>query len=111
MKNVIKLNLGTNYEYSIRPYVTCDTATGTQTKSVTYDGFNIVTGATIVVKFTNGNTYDGNIQLKIGSTTKNTDCNHTIPAGGVQEFIYDGSTWRVVGVGGALTSDIEDLFK
>lgn len=115
MKNIIELNLGTGYEYSIRPYVTCATAAVTKTKSITYNNFSIVTGATIVVRFTYGNTCSENIQLKIGNTTTNTDCNHTIPEGGVQEFIYDGSIWRVVGGvasgSGASTSDIEGLFN
>ena len=131
MKNVITLNLGSGYEYSIRPYLICTTEADTQTKYIDCNDnndlnkdfnndFNIVDGATIAIKFTKGNTYVGNtddgynIKFTLNNKIKemSTDCDYVIPENGIQEFIYDNDTWRAIGKPGeASTKDIKDLFK
>lgn len=116
-KNIIQLKFDNSNIYDIRPYVTCDTAAATQTKSITdLNDFTIVTGAVVLIKFTYGNTYThttNKVQLKINNTTKNVSVkNLIIDAGDVVEFIYNGSTWDVIGGAGVecSTADIEGLF-
>lgn len=112
--NIIQIKFDNNNIYDIRPYVECRTAAGTRAKTLDYPGFNIVTGSTIVVKFTNGNTYTGNndIQLSINSNVINTNCNKSLNSGEILEFIYDGAIWRVLD-GGAFASEdeIKGLFN
>lgn len=115
-KNIIKLKFDDSNIYDIRPYATCATAAATQTKSITLTGFAVVTGAVVLIKFTYGNTYThttNKVQLKINDTTKNVSVkNLIIDAGDVVEFIYNGSTWDVIGGAGVecSTADIEGLF-
>lgn len=112
--NIIQIKFDDNNIYDIRPYVVCNTDAGTRTKTLDYSGFSIVKGSTIVVKFTNGNTYVGNnnIQLSINSNIKDTNCNKSLDSGEILEFIYDGAIWRVLD-GGAFASEaeIKGLFK
>lgn len=87
-------------------YGTCSTAASTAAKVVTCAGFTLVTGAKIAVKFTYGNTYNGQITLNVngtgaknvydygqfydGSTRCAWDANET------KVFIYDGTRWNLV---------------
>lgn len=87
-------------------YGTCSTAAGTAAKVVTCAGFTLVTGAKIAVKFSNGNTYNGQITLNVNGTgAKNVydygefydgysrcawDANQTMI------FVYDGTRWNLV---------------
>ncbi len=90
--------LGANY------YGTCATAAGTAAKVVTCTGFVLVAGARISVRFTNGSTSTGTMQLNVNSTgAKN--CGVYIYSGSWQaepfrceknevlEFIYNGTYW------------------
>ena len=89
---------------AITHFGTCSTAADTVAKTVSLTGFSLVTGARIAVKFTNGNTaasptlsvnsttakamkYGGNA---LGRTTK-------LSAGRTYEFIYDGTSYELVG--------------
>lgn len=88
-------------------YGTCATSAGTAAKVVTCPGFVLVAGARISVKFTNGSTSTGTMQLNVNSTgAKNCGI---YGAGGawvayqcycvkneVLEFIYDGTYWITI---------------
>jgi hypothetical protein len=122
-KNIIKLKFDDSNIYDIRPYATCDTGAATQTKLITLNGFAVVPGAVIMIKFTNGNTYThttNKVQLKInnGDKINVSTQNLIIGSGDVVEFICNeigsGSTktkiWDVIGGVGCSTADIEGLF-
>lgn len=96
-------------------YGTSATGAGTQAKAVVCDEFSasdIVAGAVIFVKFTNGQTYNGTPTLNINSTgahgvrrygTTNAPRYWWI-AGEVVGFIYDGSYWLTLRGGLATTT-------
>lgn len=102
-KNIVSLNIDGS-AYSCRPYVECTTAAATAAKTVTYDGFSLVTGATILVKFTNGNSAS-NPTLNVNSTGaksinwngNNIASSSIIKSYTVYELVYDGSYWRLLG--------------
>jgi len=85
-------------------YGTCNTAAGTAAKVVTCTGFVLVAGARISVKFTNGSTSTGTMQLNVNGTGA-TSCIIYLYSGTVQgvaniceknevlEFIYNGTYW------------------
>lgn len=98
--NTIKLN---NSNFETRPYVECTTAKSTAAKAATLSGFTLYNGATILVKFTNGNSAS-NPTLNINSTgAKNIYFNsgklsstlyYSWNAGMVIEFVYDSTSDR-----------------
>lgn len=105
--NIVEFNIdGTSYTQ--RPYGTCSTAAGTAAKVVTCSGFNLVTGATVMVKFTNANTV-ANPTLNVNSKgakaiyyrgaalTASSLANWG--AGDVVEFRYNGTQWDLLNVG------------
>lgn len=80
-------------------YGTCDTASATTNKIVKCEGFVLEQGATILIKFTNYNKYNG-ATLNVNNTgaikVKNTTtisiaC--TWDNGSVVSFTYDGTNW------------------
>lgn len=94
------------------PYCTCDTAAATIAKvatvvSGTFTADNMVTGAQIIVKFTNNNT-KSDATLKVGSTdvktikrygttSTSTSAATSWNAGSCILFIYDGTYWQMAG--------------
>lgn len=92
------------------PYCTCATAAGTKAKTTTivsgtFTADDLVTGAQVLVKFTNSNTV-ADPTLKIGSITAKTIKRYgtTAPstsaasswnAGSVIMFTYDGTYWQM----------------
>ena len=109
--NIVEFNInGTSYTQ--RPYGTCSTAAGTAAKVVTCSGFNLVTGATVMVKFTNANTV-ANPTLNVNSKgakaiyyrgaalTASSLANWG--AGDVVEFRYNGTQWDLLNVGNTNT--------
>ena len=98
--NTIKLN---NSNFETRPYVECTTAKSTAAKTATLSGFTLYNGATILVKFTNGNSAS-NPTLNVNSTgAKNIYFNsgklsstlyYSWNAGIVIEFVYDSTSDR-----------------
>lgn len=104
-KNVVTLNLN-NEDYSFRPYGTCSTAAGTVAKTVSITGFTLCSGATVLVKFTHGNTATsptlninntGAKPIKFGNDTSPIFQNNEI-----YEFIYNGTNWDLIGVDNAI---------
>lgn len=86
-------------------YGTSSTSAGTQTKTVTCSGFTLETGATIFVKFTYGQTYNGVPKLNVNSTGAinvryKGDTNgirYMWSATEVMGFTYDGTYWVAIG--------------
>jgi hypothetical protein len=95
-------------------YGTCPTAAGTQQKDVTAANFPAVlsAGMKLSVKFTNGQTFNGQPTLKVNSLTAKNICSfgttaaaqYEWQAGEVIDFIYDGTQWVVVNGGIAGTT-------
>ena len=82
----------------------CGTAAATAAKVVVLDGFTLVKGATIIVKFTQVNTASaptlnvnstGAIAIKEYGTTAG-DVKNRWKAGGCGMFVYDGTYWLLV---------------
>jgi hypothetical protein len=87
----------------VKHYGECSTAAGTVGKTVACDGFILVAGAKIAVKFTVTNTAD-NPTLSVNSTTAKPIYYHgaAIQAGylaqnHIYEFVYDGTSYELVG--------------
>ncbi len=93
-------------------YGTSSTAAATQTKAVTCSGFVLETGATVVVKFTYAQTYNGVPKLNVNSTGAinvryKGDTNgirYMWNATEVMAFTYDGTYWVAQGRGLATTT-------
>lgn len=91
---------------SITHFGTCDTAAGTAAKTVSLSGFSLVTGARILVKFTNSNTASsptlnvngtGAVRIYLRVNTSASTSNVTSwEAGDTIEFVYDGTYWLKV---------------
>lgn len=82
-------------------YGTCSTKNSTQAKVVDCTGFVLETGATIDIKFTNAQTYNGVPTLNINSTgavSITGGLKGMWASGDVVRFVYDGSTYRVVSI-------------
>lgn len=96
---------------SIIHYGTCSTAAATAAKVVQCDGFKLVTGARIAVKFTYKNTYAASpVQLNVNGTgakyARMYDDQHSVimwEAGAIVEFIYDGSQYLMNSASTAVT--------
>lgn len=108
------INLGVGSAYKI-PYATSSTAYGNGAKVATITNgvsFSLVAGARVAVKFTASSGYssaDGSkvtwTSLNVNSTGAKTinawsryaaDSNEFKQAGGVYEFVYDGTNWNLV---------------
>lgn len=94
-------------------YGTCSTAAATAAKVVQCDGFKLVTGARIAVKFSYSNTA-ASPTLNVNSTGAKRLCKHGTNYAGndwhdneVVEFVYDGTQYQVVGT--TLSVSYQDL--
>ena len=96
-KNLVTLNLD-NTDYSFRPYATCSTTATTVEKVVSITGFELCSGATILVRFTNSNII-ANPTLNVNSTgAKPITClGHRFDSNIYYEFVYNGSSWVQIG--------------
>lgn len=85
-------------------YGTSTTSASTAAKVATCSGFKLETGATIFIKFTNGNSYNGTATLDVNSTGAKeinyvADSNATRyywKSGEVVGFVYDGSEYIMI---------------
>ena len=95
-----KSAVGHNHLY----YGVCSTAADTAAKTVTVDNFSLVTGAMVIVKFSNANSASSptlNVNntgakpiCRYGTTAASTSTSTTgWRAGAVQIFVYDGTSW------------------
>lgn len=94
-------------------YGTCSTAAATAAKVVQCDGFQLVTGARIAVKFSNANTA-ASPTLNVNGTGAKRLCKYgTFYVGNdwhddeVVEFVYDGTQYQMVGT--KLTVSYQDV--
>ena len=93
-------------------YGTCSTAAKTQTKTVDCEGFVLTTGASIRVKFTNAQSYNGQVNLNVNLTGvipvtsygTTASVRYCWLAGEVVSFTYDGTNWIMEDSGIATTS-------
>ena len=96
---------------NITNYGVCNTAADTAAKTVTVGGnFSLVTGAQVVVKFTNGNTANTVVTLNVNNTGAKpigwgsySGAKH-MNMGEVLTFVYDGTNWYCKSSSAALTS-------
>lgn len=86
---------GTNYAIGSTAYGVCATAASTATKVVEMTGFELKTGATIHVKFVNGNTVLTNLKLNVNNSGDKNIIGNGLkwPSGSVVSFTYDGTSW------------------
>lgn len=103
MANISSIQLN-NSTFETRPYVECSTAKATSAKSASLADFAYYKGASILVKFTNGNSASAPT-LNINSVgAKSIRCNGVAlttqnnqwEAGAVLEFVYDGTYWNLM---------------
>ena len=103
MANISSIKLN-NSTFETRPYVECSTAKATPAKSASLADFAYYKGASILVKFTNGNSASAPT-LNINSVgAKSIRCNGVAltaqnnqwEAGAVLEFVYDGTYWNLM---------------
>lgn len=103
MANISSIKLN-NSTFETRPYVECSTAKATTAKSASLADFAYYKGASILVKFTNGNSASAPT-LNINSVgAKSIRCNGVAltaqnnqwEAGAVLEFVYDGTYWNLM---------------
>ena len=109
-KNIVNLSVDST-TYSLRPYVVCSTAANESAKSVVYEGFSPVVGATLLVRFTNGNS-KSSPTLTLESSTFTaaglsiryqgnllTDSKlYTWGSNSFIEFVFDGSQWNIISI-------------
>lgn len=98
------MNTSLNTHYGV-----CNTAVDTAAKTVTVGGnFSLVTGAQVVVKFTNGNTANPST-LNVNNTgAKNITTGYgksfNINGESILTFEYDGTSWNVISSNQMITS-------
>lgn len=91
---------------AITHYGVCETAAGTATKTVPCTGFSLVTGATVIVLFSNTNTASvSSLAMDVNGTGATEIRRHgaelpntsALSAGCTYEFVFDGTYWQLVG--------------
>ena len=93
-------------------YGTCATAASTQIEVVDCPDFVLRTGASLTVKFTNSQTYNGQPKLNVNNTGAIGVCRYgttaapryTWYAGEIMNFVYDGTNWIMPDMYPATTS-------
>ena len=92
---------------SLLYYGSCETAQSTQTKTVACQGFELTTGATVVVYFANGNTYTGTTNLNVNGTGNvpiqavagdTSGAFGLWASGATMAFVYTQNAWIPLGV-------------
>lgn len=133
MADISKIILPDNSEYNLKdttsgyltkpnvPYLTCATAAGTAAKTTTlvsgtFTSDDLVSGAQVLVKFTNANgvasptlSVNGTTAKSIaryGTTAPGTSAASSWNAGSVVLFTYDGTRWEQVGYLNSTYSEI-----
>ena len=88
-------------------YGTCSSSASNQIKEITSGISVLIAGLVLIVKFDNGQTYNGKPILKIGSLGQITVYNgfrYMWTAGSVVTFVYDGTRFYATDVGLATTT-------
>ena len=124
MANISQIKLPNETTYDIKdnisgyitspniPYLTCETAAATAAKTTTlvsgsFTSDDLVTGAQVLVKFTNANgkasptlSVNGTTAksiMRYGTTAPSTSAASSWNAGSVVLFMYDGTYWQMLG--------------
>ena len=100
MGNIIeRVNVGgTTYDIASTAYAVCSNG-ASETKTINIDGFSLITGVTIHVKFANANTDSTKAKLTISGG--DSAANNPIPISGISTWdegavltlTYDGTNW------------------
>ena len=117
----IRIN-NTDHSIASSLYGTCTDSAGTVGKTVTCADFDtLITGVTIHVKFTYGNTATSPTLNVNGTGAKPIYSNGTTVPGktkltswydnAIVSFTYDGTAWRMNDVGAGLTSAVTDILN
>lgn len=97
---------GVTFDQDIIHYATCSTAASTTSKTVDCTGFNLITGAWILVRFTITNTGAvGNLTLNVNNTgaknikyrNANLSSAGVLAANRTYMFVYDGTYYQLIG--------------
>ena len=87
------MNKGTDtYIIGSTAFATCNTAGGTPGKTVALNGFKLLTGATVFIKFAAANTAT-NPTLNVNQTGAKSITNPNWASGCVRAVTYDGTNW------------------
>lgn len=97
---------GITFDQDIIHYATCSTAASTTSKTVNCTGFNLVTGAWVLIRFTVTNTGAvGNLTLNVNNTgaksikyrNANLSSAGVLAANRTYMFVYDGTYYQLIG--------------
>ena len=98
-----KLNPGNGTEYSLGStvYAECSTAAATAQKEIELTGFTLMQGATIFIKFINGNTTNNpTLKIQTGASVyadeKNIIISNLLPENSLVGLTYDGAQWVTI---------------
>ena len=104
MANISAINFGGSIA-DTRPYGTCSTTVSTKAKTVAISDFELYEGASVLVKFNNGNSA-ASPTLNVNSTGAKTirfngsaisnSLYYSWSSGAVLEFVYDGTYWNLM---------------
>ena len=92
--------------YGLNNYSTCATAAATAIKTVDCPGFELTTGAVVIVKFTVTNTAAvADLQLNVNGTgakgikyrNANLSTESVLTANRIYAMLYDGTYWQIIG--------------
>ena len=107
MANISAINFGGSIA-DTRPYGTCSTTISTKAKTVAISDFVLYEGASVLVKFSNGNSA-ASPTLNVNSTGAKTirfngaaisdSLYYSWSSGAVLEFVYDGTYWNLMTTG------------
>lgn len=117
-KCVEKVKIGDSVEATIAStaYAVCSTASSTASKTAVIDGFVLMTGVTVHIKFSNSNTAKaptlnvnstGAKTIRVGLAGVGSTPETSWDAGSVISFTYDGTSWMMNDV---MRGDAYDVF-
>jgi hypothetical protein len=104
MANISAINFGGSIA-DTRPYGTCSTSVSTKAKTVAISDFVLYEGASVLVKFNNGNSAasptlnvnnTGAKTIRFDGSTISNSLYYSWSSGAVLEFVYDGTYWNLM---------------
>ena len=104
MANISAINFGGSIA-DTRPYGTCSTTVSTKAKTVAISDFVLYEGASVLVKFSNGNSAasptlnvnsTGAKTIRFNGSTISNSLYYSWSSGAVLEFVYDGTYWNLM---------------
>ena len=104
MANISAINFGGSIA-DTRPYGACSTSVSTKAKTVAISDFVLYEGASVLVKFNNGNSAasptlnvnsTGAKTIRFNGSTISDSLYYSWSSGAVLEFVYDGTYWNLM---------------